>query len=280
MIGDNPEAREVDGLHPRGARPRPRSCCGRARGRSEVFDFVAAEIARRQPDGEFPHHAGPRRRHHGLRGAAPGAGRRDGAGARGWSSPSSPACTSRAATACAARTSTRSPPAGGVDLRDRLRELSMGMLDGRVAIVTGAGTGLGLSIARALARRGRGDRGRRDRRALGPGGGRGALGARRRRALLRHRRQRERAGRRVVRRRARATSAASTSSSTTPASRRVGPHTQDVTDEDWHDSIAVMQTGRLLRHARRGPDHARPGTRRLDRQHLVDPRLLARTPGA
>jgi NAD(P)-dependent dehydrogenase (short-subunit alcohol dehydrogenase family) len=24
---------------------------------------------------------------------------------------------------------------------------------------------------------------------------------------------------------------------------RVGPHTQDVTDEDWHDSIAVMQTG-------------------------------------
>jgi NAD(P)-dependent dehydrogenase (short-subunit alcohol dehydrogenase family) len=24
---------------------------------------------------------------------------------------------------------------------------------------------------------------------------------------------------------------------------RVGPHTQDVTDEEWHDSIAVMQTG-------------------------------------
>ena len=24
---------------------------------------------------------------------------------------------------------------------------------------------------------------------------------------------------------------------------RVGPHTQDVTDEDWHDSIGVMQTG-------------------------------------
>jgi 3-oxoacyl-[acyl-carrier protein] reductase len=24
---------------------------------------------------------------------------------------------------------------------------------------------------------------------------------------------------------------------------RVGPHTQDVTDKDWHDSIAVMQTG-------------------------------------
>ena len=24
---------------------------------------------------------------------------------------------------------------------------------------------------------------------------------------------------------------------------RVGPHTHDVTDEDWHDSIAVMQTG-------------------------------------
>jgi NAD(P)-dependent dehydrogenase (short-subunit alcohol dehydrogenase family) len=24
---------------------------------------------------------------------------------------------------------------------------------------------------------------------------------------------------------------------------RIGPHTHDVTDEDWHDSIAVMQTG-------------------------------------
>jgi NAD(P)-dependent dehydrogenase (short-subunit alcohol dehydrogenase family) len=24
---------------------------------------------------------------------------------------------------------------------------------------------------------------------------------------------------------------------------RVGPHTQDVTDEDWHESLAVMQTG-------------------------------------
>jgi NAD(P)-dependent dehydrogenase (short-subunit alcohol dehydrogenase family) len=24
---------------------------------------------------------------------------------------------------------------------------------------------------------------------------------------------------------------------------RVGPHTQDVSDEDWHDSIAIMQTG-------------------------------------
>ncbi len=24
---------------------------------------------------------------------------------------------------------------------------------------------------------------------------------------------------------------------------RIGPHTQDVTDQDWHDSIAVMQTG-------------------------------------
>ena len=24
---------------------------------------------------------------------------------------------------------------------------------------------------------------------------------------------------------------------------RVGPHTQDVTDEEWHDSIAVMQSG-------------------------------------
>ena len=39
---------------------------------------------------------------------------------------------------------------------------------------------------------------------------------------------------------------------------RVGPHTQDVTDEDWHDSIAVMQTGRLLLHARGRTPHAAP----------------------
>ena len=55
---------------------------------------------------------------------------------------------------------------------------------------------------------------------------------------------------------------------------RVGPHTQDVTDEDWHDSIAVMQTGVFycMRAAGRIMIDAGLG---LGDQHLVDPRLLA-----
>ena len=39
---------------------------------------------------------------------------------------------------------------------------------------------------------------------------------------------------------------------------RVGPHTQDVTDEDWHDSIAVMQTGVFYCMRAAAEDHARP----------------------
>ena len=55
---------------------------------------------------------------------------------------------------------------------------------------------------------------------------------------------------------------------------RVGPHTQDVTDEDWHDSIAVMQTGVFycMRAAGRIMVPQKSGS--CD-QHLVDPRLLA-----
>ena len=55
---------------------------------------------------------------------------------------------------------------------------------------------------------------------------------------------------------------------------RVGPHTQDVTDEDWHDSIAVMQTG-VFYCMRAAGRIMLPQQGRVRRQHLVDPRLLA-----
>lgn len=52
---------------------------------------------------------------------------------------------------------------------------------------------------------------------------------------------------------------------------RVGPNTQDTTDEDWQASIAVMQSGVFYC---RGADHAPAGLGQRG-QHLVDPRLLA-----
>ena len=118
----------------------------------------------------------------------------------------------------------------------------MGALDGRVAIVTGAGAGLGLGIATELARAGAAvavaeidaEAGERAVSELGELG---------------------------VPARFYATDVASreqVDAAFVGAERdlgpidvvvnnagisRVGPHTQDVTDEDWHDSIAVMQTG-------------------------------------
>jgi len=57
VVGDNPEAREVMASI-REVLDRSAELLKPGTRASEVFDFVAAEIARRHPEGEFPHHAG------------------------------------------------------------------------------------------------------------------------------------------------------------------------------------------------------------------------------
>jgi len=118
----------------------------------------------------------------------------------------------------------------------------MGMLEGRVAIVTGAGAGLGRAIAGEVARAGA-------RVALaeidGTAGARAAselaaLGAEARAYTtdVSQPEQVERTFAAVVRDFGQVDILVNNAGIS-----RVGPHTQDVTDEDWHDSIAVMQTG-------------------------------------
>jgi NAD(P)-dependent dehydrogenase (short-subunit alcohol dehydrogenase family) len=118
----------------------------------------------------------------------------------------------------------------------------VGQLDGRVAIVTGAGTGLGRGIAQALAEAGADvavverDEGSGQRAASELAG----LGVR---AQAYHtdvaeREQVDAAFEAVVAEFGRLDVVVNNAGIS-----RVGPHTHEVTDEDWHDSIAVMQTG-------------------------------------
>jgi NAD(P)-dependent dehydrogenase (short-subunit alcohol dehydrogenase family) len=118
----------------------------------------------------------------------------------------------------------------------------MGVLDGRVAIVTGGGTGLGRGIAEELARagahvavaeidQGSGERAAEELAAIGPG-------ARAYPTDVSRADQVDATFGAVVRDFGRLDIVVNNAGIS-----RVGPHPQDVTDEDWHDSIAVMQTG-------------------------------------
>lgn len=115
-------------------------------------------------------------------------------------------------------------------------------LKGKVAAVTGAGTGLGRGIAEELARAGAdvavleldpesSEQAARELAKLG-------VRARSYPTDVANCRQVDEAFAAVVRDLGRLDIAVNNAGIS-----RVGPHTQDVTDEDWHDSIAVMQTG-------------------------------------
>jgi NAD(P)-dependent dehydrogenase (short-subunit alcohol dehydrogenase family) len=120
--------------------------------------------------------------------------------------------------------------------------VSEAVLSGKVAIVTGAGTGLGLGIARELALAGA-DIAVLERDAGSAQTAASELAAHGVRARsyptdVSDRAQVDAAFEAALRDLGRLDIVVNNAGIS-----RVGPHTQDVTDEDWHDSVAVMQTG-------------------------------------
>jgi NAD(P)-dependent dehydrogenase (short-subunit alcohol dehydrogenase family) len=120
--------------------------------------------------------------------------------------------------------------------------VSEAVLSGKVAIVTGAGTGLGLGIARELALAGA-DIAVLERDADSSETAASELAAHGVRARsyptdISDRAQVDAAFEAALRDLGRLDIVVNNAGIS-----RVGPHTQDVTDEDWHDSVAVMQTG-------------------------------------
>jgi NAD(P)-dependent dehydrogenase (short-subunit alcohol dehydrogenase family) len=120
--------------------------------------------------------------------------------------------------------------------------VSEAVLSGKVAIVTGAGTGLGLGIARELALAGA-DIAVLERDAGSSQTAASELAAHGVRAHsyptdVSDRAQVDAAFEAALRDLGRLDIVVNNAGIS-----RVGPHTQDVTDEDWHDSVAVMQTG-------------------------------------
>jgi NAD(P)-dependent dehydrogenase (short-subunit alcohol dehydrogenase family) len=118
----------------------------------------------------------------------------------------------------------------------------MGVLNGQVAIVTGSGTGLGRGIAQQLADAGAsiavleidGESAEVAARELAEAG----VEARAYRTNVAVSKEVDDAFAAVVSDFGRLDIVVNNAGIS-----RVGPHTQDVTDEDWHDSIAVMQSG-------------------------------------